>query len=583
MSEVVEDCRALAAALAATPIQDVPIYFTYAPYNYATSVVEFPVVIINDISYFYIRREVEITDELLKVCHDLIRSLLPVTYKTIKVGYFNDFFDFRSYSQPPEILTNPEFMAENAGAISDVLTQIPTFLDPTTRQLYQLSAKSVIKPQSVNIQTQPPTTKKIVNSRLLPIPTLAYSNQTPEAIKQWNIIRNFAYRQEDFDDFREFNELKSNPIIETPEILAHLLRYKLAPNGYRVGQQYRDNWLTRKGLAEAAMDPAHEQDLKYDFGTETVLLLAPLVHFDVNAPRAIYEEVMINEPFPSLDHILVSTTDYQLLTRHGFAHHDTIFQTEVGTDFHALGLVGVSYEDKLATVERYPFFLTLEDIPELPLETRLRLLKTKPFGFTDTDLLEAVMTDSEISGGQKAYIMSFFYDYHAIRYLNPHLAWGYQNNMRPIYDGIAKDIKDDEFVNKLIAIFKQYLGLHPFIDSCIQHKLNILFGLDAPKLSKSKLLVIAPAACGGTGTQRKKIRMGHPSGPNHLYLDVEIKSVFFKSTSLSTKGYEFESHGFETQSDTQLFDETPDAIPYCMYNDSYNFFNEGILRIGDDN
>lgn len=592
MTEIVEDCRALALALAATPVQDVPIFFTYAPYNYKESVKKIPVFIINDVSYFYIRRKVKINDRLLKTCHDLIRSLLPLTYTTVKVGYFNDFFDFRSYSQPPEVLENPEVMAENAGAIKDALSNIPELLDPTTRHLYQMAFKGATKP-NLPKEGEPPIKKKKYRgynrSYGLPIPTLSHSDQSDEAIRQWNIIRNYAYHGRDPENPAISFPLLSDATIETPEILAHLLRYQYTPNYFQPGEEYKNKWMARNGLTNPVLNEQDRNRISYEFGCEAVVLLAQMVHYDVRTSNDISRYTLRHGPPPRITQGLLYTTNYQDLLNHGFGHHDTIFQSvvhrKINIDFNAPNFGGtISLEDRVLAADRYPFFLTKVDIPELSIQTRHRFLKTLAFEFTNANLLEVVMADPEITGSQKAYIMSLFCNYYSIQKMYPtKLHDAFVRNVNIETFGIAGAIGDHELVMRLMNIYNQYIGLHPHIDSCIQHKLNTLFGFDIKRLMDSRVLKVAPVKLDDTITT-ELVKVYRDGGRNHLYLKASyqdfrlLKQSRGYTYSLKRGGREYNSTEF-----VQLFDLDPNAIPYLMYDDTKVLFGEATLRPTEGN
>lgn len=553
--ELLNDCRDLATALAATPVQDVPVWFTYDVLLYTDDITTVPVIKINGINYFYIRRNVLITADLLVQARNLITLVLRTD--RVDVGYYTSFYDFVSV-----VTTRPGVVTGiNTGALLDVIDKLE--MNPTVRQRYLMATGQI------SLDTSPQYTLST-----LPIPTVSPDHQTPEAITQWNIIRKFAYEQLKSKSSDHRPDEPTRVIITTPVIMAHLLKY-----GIRIGHPYHydvDHWIEAQpqwaGKSYEQIVSEFMADVYFELAKQLPVSIYEFKEWnDYNNSRVLLKESgKINQ----LQDQLLYSYNYNLFKTHGYAHHDAVLIERKrlddwfgNNDEYMATIEPLSLDDIQTIIDRYPVPPGHQDQPELSLESRVRIMKKFPRSFDDRLLLEMCMDDDSIPPAHKAIILSKYYDTAILIDQFP----GYEDvsGYGRMVSGMTS-VTDYDF-GPIVVHLKSYLGIHPYIDSAIQDKICTFYGYDITELTKHHHLVVAicevPSIRSGVKTVISKVVFE----ANYLYYSKHDDIVNILNADIDNILYVYVTNDV-------LLDESTES-PFAIYS-NIGMIPEPMMRLG---
>lgn len=168
MAEYERNVHELVAALSATPVAAVPIWFTYAPGYYPVrDLHRRPIIYVDQFPYIFLGDVTGITPELLVQLHHYLQTHLVTTklYTDVTIGYFNKYLQYFPMVGSPPLL--PADVDYNTTPFYDVLSVVP--IDFRTRTMLTTMTSKAMTAQFV----KPSPTGSCSSS------TLLTSDQTP--------------------------------------------------------------------------------------------------------------------------------------------------------------------------------------------------------------------------------------------------------------------------------------------------------------------------------------------------------------------------------------------------------------------
>lgn len=574
----------LADALASTPPQSVPIYFTHEPDSYPLKPLwKRPVIKIDDVNYFYLDDDADtyqpgqlpsLVESEFTVIHsklpsyndseftiiqsvdnnDVIKVRPPSTgvvttaelvaakqlvltilatklaagdYQRVRVGYYSRVLELVEITDGAPLV--PANVDPTTTGLFDVLfttdTQFAGNIDLKTHQLLKLTNKKfhtaalervakwvkIFETDGVKIDhfVENPTGSNTSSSTITNHPT--NTTNTADVVSRWLALEQFLTN-------KELYSVVASGVSTDIQLLVKLLRYGCNldvkpfaedpdPNTGEYSDRYNDE-------ADKLWKKIYEHFLRIYPGRLTYHSKR-MPQFE-SMDTHLWAEI-INEITDELMHgdKIEYTTNIELLTNYGYQHHDSTYGICVDND----DTEGV---DVNAIVDRYPFFATHHiEYYDLTLSNKIKVFGSRPFGFTQVDLLTGIMSSETFDCFTKCQAIQLFYDSTHIvtlikgivKYtdvteyglLNVKLGSKYEVLQTELYR-IAINIIDKEV--------SKYIGLHPLIDLEIQRKLMILYGPDMHELFRVGKLIVVPTRASLVGCRfsyRKNI------SPNGIY------------------------------------------------------------------
>lgn len=483
--------RELVAALSSRPVQDVPIWFTYTPTLYGERNISRLVCFrINGVNYFYVHDTQPSIDQVLAVLplvEPLRGQLVPNVFTgeeqkcTVEIGYYDYFSTFVSVSSLLKPSTDQLVPADTpfqVTGLSDIMSKMD--MDIRTRHLLSLATK------------QPVVKLPKDDDGKIEIPTTPESNPDPVNQKVWRMLRERAEKYmlghvvlssdalsidtilDQLYDGVELTLELTDPNVN-PEIIARLLQF-----GYSVKLDQFDP-AVREPLALTVM---------YILNNTTPIELGSNMRNRIYNWLGGWNNRVYQAPKEYTNLVTMNNPKAEYYQRSGYYHHDSTYN--LGKQVHH-GAVDVEI-----IFRRYPhpdpsmlprFNFDYADVKKV-VESGI----TPGFPSGKTQYFQQLMYDSEVSPNAKATLLYKAsitrFEFHRLTLDN-----------FPNYESVVRSLNrrdqssmDSEFkrMDDHKKFLQSYVGLHPVIDTTIQHILCLFYGTDVSKLFAIKCLIVSP-------------------------------------------------------------------------------------------